>query len=288
MPRTKTSLLLAFFLASGVVHYVARAQLADTTPPDQPTTTTAQNTQEDIVPAPKPPFAWAQQEWTDDDKPYVELRKTIDGKIAKTSSRADIKKAYEELRLAALKNPSDPQAQFAWAYAAWRISNIDPLLADPTLKKYDRPDLKLLSKPNLTLRNLSSAPSTYQWARLRFLLEMANFAAPELGVLGQRLLRRNPKDDEIIYPFVKVAPLDTLQQQQQALRYVQLLFQQDPTESKYHALSGHVHFGIYALTGNRVEQTKAIAAYRKFLQIAPPNHPFRNQAQRVIRLIQKM
>ncbi len=241
----------------------------------------------------KQAYSWTHQKWVGNDQPYREIRSNIDTLLSQNNKPSEIAERYELYKTAAIKAPTDDRAQFAWGYAAFKIAGKNPSLIDPKIAKLSTRSLKEGGGTRLAVapvtRTLATIPTpyTYEFARLRFLLEVITLPSPELTAIGKRLVRHNFKDHEVMYSYIKIAEVKTKEDRELALSITRSLLEAGPGVPKYHTAQGAVYGDIYSITRDRLYKEKAIASYRKFLELAPADDPFREQAKRLIRMIQK-
>lgn len=99
--------------------------------------------------------SWMAAPWNGSDKPYQQMRGTIDNAISGGRKPQELVEFY---KLPALEHPNDPKAQFRWAYAAY-------IAAKQT--DYNQGE-KILGSPRQALV-LAPFPHSYEYARLIFL-----------------------------------------------------------------------------------------------------------------------
>lgn len=220
-------------------------------------------------------WGWAAQPWTGNDRPYQKIRADInkalyagqgpDALIADYKAKADA-------------DPKDPQAAYGWAFAVWRIST----WSDEYQQKYsdftDLPDA-LAAAP---------FPKTYNYARLRFLVQAQVRAMPQLQELGERLVKRNPKDADVKYQLIHVLrQTPSPPENREALKLAQDLVQSDPKVALYYQVLGNVYRDAYYDFGfKRADGDKAIATFQKEMEVKPPNDEERQVIEEVIKNIQ--
>lgn len=138
-------------------------------------------------------FHWTARSWTASDKPYIAIRKTIDGQVKAGKAPRALVATY---RKQALAHPLDAKAQFKWTYAAalaykvrWQTGQDE---SDVITELHDA-----LEKP----RNTNS----YQYTRLRVLVHQwdtrwtGNLLVRQCAM---RLVERDPNDWDVKLAFV--------------------------------------------------------------------------------------
>jgi len=136
-------------------------------------------------------WSWTTEEWTGNSQPYQQIQT----EVQKLSEKKQLtNEVLQKQKVAAHQKPSDPQAQFRWGYAAWSVA-----AATPDLIERAR-----LLKGVANALDLASSPRTYEYARLRFIMEAREAPFNELKRVGQRLVERNANDHYVKYYLVAV------------------------------------------------------------------------------------
>ena len=214
---------------------------------------------------------WAREGWTGDNRPYHRVRTEVNRAISQGQKFVKLMTKYKLLA----QKSSKPLDKFRWAYVTYQAA----------IKGSSFSDKELLHVMK-SLRNISS-PKTYDYIRLRFLIESRAWPFRQLKKVGERLAERNPKDYEVKYYLVKILnPGRYLSERQEALRYSRDLIRIAPKRLSAHTALGFTYFKIWLVTKNKDDGDKSIAAYRKYLELAPSNHNFRKQAILTIKMIQ--
>ncbi len=204
-------------------------------------------------------YKWTAEKWTGDDKPYVRLRHVIDAQVAPRKGKPQLLAVLvESYKAKALRQPRDPQAQFAWGYAllqsaraGYPVANHDSWGAprDVTLAMYAAP-----------------SPHSYQYARQLLLMDMwwRNYARPELRAVSQRLLKRNPKDYAVMYQAAMLlAQSPALIQRQQAVRYAEQFAKAHAGAGPSYTVVSFAYWRLFDLDKNPAHADKAIAVARE-------------------------
>ena len=219
-------------------------------------------------------WVWTTEKWTADDKPYVEIRQNIDKAIASGHKPDALLKKYEGM---AQKGKLSAQAQFRWAYAAWQ--------ARKAVDRYDDQRQRLWI-PRRSFTRVAS-PRCYQYTRLRFLIEAWFLPTPRLKSVGERLVRRAENDYDVKAYMARILRTSTsLEERKKALAYAKDLVRLEPKRPSAYSTLGGVYFTSWLKTKNPDDGDKAVAAYRKYLDLAPRNAEWRPQAERLIHRIE--
>ena len=221
-----------------------------------------------------PQWSWTLRPWTGDDKPFVQIRQEVKEALDKEEDKLALVKKYQ----AEYADKEDAPSLFRWAYAAW-VTEI------PGQDKSQR--MRYRIEPLQALRQVT-LPDTYQYARLRFLYEMWNFKVPQLKYLGARLLKRNPDDFTVKFFFLRfLDPNKSAAERQQAISLANELVKENPTNAGAYTALADVYFSLWFDGGDKKAGKQAVAAYRKYLEVAPKDDYFRPQAQKIIDAIEK-
>lgn len=226
-------------------------------------------------------LTWANQAWTNDDKKYQQIKNSVDKKIA-SGIKPDVLRIKYGVQAEAQRE--SPEAQFAWAYAAWKTIGSTPTSAQR---------IKYLEGVPEALAHVAF-PRSYAFARLRFLTESDN---PGLRNLGERLTKRDPNDEAIKYQLMNVYDTILFRDdlfksippgvRENALAYSQNFIHAHPENPSYRAASGSLHLDLWKRNNhNRQEGDQAIADYQEYLHLAPENDGWRKNAKYLIGLIQ--
>ena len=218
-------------------------------------------------------WAWTSEKWTGDGQPYLRMRQEIDQLITNGQNPDTLALQYKAL---ASKDSSNSQSQFRWGYAAYKTAAKPGAL--PSLK---------LDGVEFALRR-AKEPRNYEYTRLHFLVVARLTPYHQLKELGTRLLRHNPKDDEVKFYLVSILDPGLYNtEKQQALKLAQELARSQPKRASTYSLIGETYLKVWIKSKSQGDADKSIAAYQQFLRLAPPNHQFRRQAQNWIKFLQK-
>ncbi|HEX8234504.1 MAG TPA: hypothetical protein VF600_00960 [Abditibacteriaceae bacterium] len=220
-----------------------------------------------------PGWEWTNEKWMGNDRPYRDLRRSIEQAVKRTNQR-DVAVLVEKYRKRAVAHPVDPKAQFAWGYAT-----LEGRRKGYTINR------DVARRVSLALTDATS-PKTYQYARLRFLMTMHWGTYPQLKSLGQRLLLREPRDNEVKYYVVRLLSSGSGKEKQQAMNYAQELVRLQPKWSGSYSALGEVYREIFFTNKDLAAGDKAIAAFRKSIQLMPPDSNHEN-TDYLIKIIRK-
>lgn len=240
-----------------------------------------------IVYAQRHDYDWTREAWTADDHPYLLIQANVDRVIAQGQNPETL---LVQCRGEALAHPGDTKALFRWGYAAYRAALQVELPPEQAYLRFETPG-SIYSVQSFMMKKY--APS-YQYARLLFLL--LNFDGPDsrTGDLGKRLLQRNPNDKEVKYDMLlsRSWDLNPLVRQQAQQEAEQLAQQGSP--DGYRILAG-IYLRMFTISKyphpdiakTQPIADKAIAALRRYVQLAPLQSGKRKSAQRQIKDIEQ-
>lgn len=211
---------------------------------------------------------WMIEMWTGNDAPYRQARNAIDKRIARGEDVALI--AYNLRKQTT--HPADTTAQFKWAYAAYRTVK----------KKKDTGSYQTMQDIVTALERGDdmNPPHSYEYSRLRFLARVNNGAESKLKTVGARLLKRNPRDYEVMFCQLEVLYSGT-NRKEEALRigYANTLIKVQPYNPKVYNLAGNVYDEmctyrvLHSLPEEPALYNKALFYWNKALRLTPLSDP---------------
>lgn len=223
------------------------------------------------------PAGWTSEQWTGDDRPYQQIRATIDKALATGEEPNKVVSSYEA---AARRQSNDPQAAFAWGYAAWKA--IKFTTEDENHERLVGVSLSLATLPS---------PKSYEFTRLHFLTLARLTESPKLKGVGLRLVEHSPDDYSVKYQTIRILTVTfTPQDKLKALTYAQDLIRSDPSKADAYGLLGGVYLRSFDQDHkrNRSDGDKAVAAYQEYLKRAPATDFWRTQAQTLIESVRQL
>lgn len=223
-------------------------------------------------------YAWFNAPWTDSDRPYARLRHQIEQKFARSQKPVDILKKYKTM---VAQHPTDPQAVFAYGYAAYTIANIPD-----AINSWDAS--QELGDFYLAWEKVS-APHTYNYARLLFLTDSNAVTDPNLVAVGKRLAARNPNDYDVEYYLAVALNLsNNISERTQAITYQQDLARRFPNDPRQYRLLGLVHYITAFRTHSQSEAEQAIAAYQRYGSLSPSTEDTRSYVDSRVRFLRQL
>lgn len=227
---------------------------------------------------PEASWEWTKKPWTESDQPYKEIRIRIDKEVAQ-SKPADQEKLVERYKVKAQHSSSDPEAQFAWAYATW-ITRRETMTLGEAINRNYGPAEALKSTP---------FQANYEFVRLRFLFASWLYHPLRLRDLGDRLIQKEPNDFDVKRQLVEMYAMDdaSADNDKKALAYARDLIRMQPDSPGVYSILASAYSYKWRKSGDVQAGRNAIINYQKYLQLAPASFPWRKQAQNLIETIEK-
>ena len=221
-------------------------------------------------------WKWTTEQWDGSEQPYQQIRKRIDDLADHGADLLALSNANKSVADAA---PNDPKAQYAWAYAAWKFTR----LPHESEKRYS-----LLQDIPEALAATPS-PHSYEYARMRFIIQSSLVCKPQLRSVGKRLLQREPSDDDVKNLLVRVyIPVQTLAEKAEAIAYLRQLIAENPKKASYQATYGWIYMTSYEALKQPSDADKAISYFQTYLRIAPADDDYRASVPGLIHYVQYM
>lgn len=254
---------------------------------------------------------WLTAPWTADDKPFVQIEHQVDQIIRQGRKPEELRLLYKQQALADLTNE---QNLYRWGYATFKtVRPMDAVLGKLDEKKW-RSMFEAMNRPLAPEQYIYSQPKyanlyrdrklrplrSYRYSRLIFLIwsngwiHWVHDSLPrDMARLGDRLLRRNPKD-ELVKTYCVSAnrgewtdgsgrgkPIDY----PKALRYAQELVRDHPQNYDYLLVLATAQGNMWQYKKNDLGANQVIATLERYLKVAPPTAHYRKYAQYRIRLL---
>ena len=193
--------------------------------------------------------AWTSGQWTGNGVTYRQIEQGINRKLAQGVVLSDLTMEYQAQ---AQNSPSNPKAQFAWAYSAFRSSQATYAIVDyPVLVALVRDDPK----------------NVYEYTRLRFIV--TRMAEPNndehyLQNVGFRLLRHSPQD-EVVHKNLVYALCSSQSSLPLALETAKKWVQQRSNDAGPHAVLAYVYETMfnYSRGNDRAKANAAASEYER-------------------------
>ncbi len=211
---------------------------------------------------------WTEEVWTGNEAPYTKIRLEIENL---NNANQKLPAMIEETGDKAQKDVNNSLLGYRWAYLCYKAATLD--------LKEGESQLPLASRAI----SISVSPKVYEYSRLRFLINVRSFPSSQFRSLGERLVKRDPNDYDVKFYMLKLlTPGLSTEDKKLAVGYAQDLIRMWPNSTSAHSGLGGVYYRSWLVSKSKSDADNAIQAYEKYLQIAPPNHEFRKQAQSLI------
>ncbi len=219
---------------------------------------------------------WQDEAWTADSAPYRRVRESIDKQVAQGVKPEALAAKFAPLWRQDKRNPL---ALFRWAYAARKARLVPgPFNINRIIE----------SDHEMERMHWTQRPHSYDFSRLRFLngVELLDYPKQQqLKGLGRRLIERDPQDEGVKYQLVRLLNSSMeVAERREAIQLAQAMVRAKPDKSNLSGLLADSYTNLWSLTRSRADANQAIAAYRKYLPIAP-TQKLRESANLQIRLI---
>ena len=216
-----------------------------------------------------PYYQWTVEKWD----------KTTDAPFAKQT--ASLRKASQPqlLNVVSAPLPASPEPlQIYRIGAAGYFLNM----------KFKNPKGEAAMRQALRAMEQLKPPNSYNFTRLRFLLTARRGRFQELKAVGVKLAQRDPNDYDVRYLLVNLLrPELNAEDKKLALHLLDEMKQIEPDRPSLQSVEGGVYFRLWLKNRDEGNRKLALAKYRRFLQVAPPDNSFRPQAELIIAQLEK-
>jgi len=219
------------------------------------------------------PFSdqWVNWPWNASDKRYIDAEIQVHSDLKHRDPR-EVAATYQRY---AQDHPSDPLAQFQWAFAAH---------ADSQLVPKDRfafwPALQALQGIN---------PGNIRaYSRLQYLMTLMvepNKAHPTIERVGDRVLANNPADWYVRRQMV--FDLCNGKNVHKAIRLASDWTVGDPKNPMAHSILAFAYQNLWFRDRSKATKALAIGEYQRYIAMAPATDPFRARATYLVGVLQK-
>jgi hypothetical protein len=219
-------------------------------------------------------WSWTKMDWKADNTPYAALRQRIEKQITESSDPAAVVADYKQK---ADSDTANPLAEFAYGYAAlYFTEDYSAPQEEATIVAWPVPDALARAK----------FPNTYDYARLRFVMQVQVHLMPELLRAGLRLANLNRNDVHVQTHFVEVlAYCGTEADTDRAIAYATNLISEFPGNADYPLSRGMIY--LFRKNGSSQQPYKAdgIADLQKYVDLSPSTDTLRPV---IIKMIQQL
>lgn len=229
------------------------------------------------IPSPSTtPFPWATEVWSANDEPFRAAKIEVDRELKTARNRDAVVQKYKGL---ADPRPRQALAVFRWAYASYQVAE--------TKRPFDS---YYMWEPYQALQGTAS-PTAYEYARMRFLIEgffYDRYTHLSVKKLGQRLLKRDPKDYRVKVALCEVLSYGgTLAERREGVKLATELVKANPKSVVRHGRLGNLYYALWMGSQLTSDRKAAIAAYKEFLKLGGIDATQRKITQNQIKLLEK-
>jgi hypothetical protein len=226
------------------------------------------------------------EKWDADDQPYVRARRDIDALIIRDEKSpravALITARMQQAAQAARRAPRSPLVQFRRAYLSERARRSPVSTTVPLLE--DRRELQDI----YSMLEAARPRGSYQYNRLLYLTFSRQFNGTWVKTLGKRLLERNARDFDVKYFLGQQFSSSKLQEERGlALRYAKELQNVPAERGRGYRLEGFVYQLRWNRQHNVADVNKSVAAYRRYVAIAPPRSSAQSSILKLIAVLER-
>jgi tetratricopeptide (TPR) repeat protein len=210
--------------------------------------------------------AWLNKPWTGDDAPYAAVRSEVDSDVL----RGDLHSKIAGYQAAYAADPTDLAKQIRYVYALW---------ADKWWNGYfyfenEREQTDMDDFTDSLWRQ--HRPNTFNYTRMAAICCDSWGLEPGLLPFVQRLLKKDPGDLPARFALsVMLSVTGKAALQTQAITDANILENEYPTNANIRMLQGSAYYCRWNITKDPALAQKSIAAYKRFLDLAPPNDFYR-------------
>lgn len=226
-------------------------------------------------------LTWTMERWTASDTPYLKVRQEVDAAISNgTNPDTVLQKAKANAR----QSPTNALSVFRWAYAAERAGAAQVRSAEK-IQRWNGV-YEAMAIPQ--------SPHSYEYDRLRYLMTVRRSVGGGTSLaiyhLGKRLVQHSPNDWQIKERVASIlSAIGNKNDRQIALKYAREVCHAQPQVCFNWATLGQAYFYARSTKANDKEYLKqSIAAYKKYLQVAPPEDDWRPTAKKNIHEYEKL
>jgi len=216
-------------------------------------------------------WAWAAMTWNDNNVRYAEMRQQIEQELDAGQNPQIV---IDEYKRNSSSDPKNPLYAFAYCYASWFASTnrIAPLPYGPDV-------LDRLCSVNF--------PNTFDFARLRFLIQLKIHYSSQLIAVGARLTKLDPQDKHVLANYIDALWYSrTDENTSLALKYLQSMIDSYPNDPVPYAQRGFVYCDLYSRFKIPSYRQLALADLQRYMTVAPQKYAARPTMAQVIQQLQ--
>lgn len=223
-----------------------------------------------------PTLLWMYQPWKGDGKPFRSIRNKIDKEALSEQITGKTARLYAEK---AAKQPYNAQVQFQAGYIALKVMEN---IRDPD-NLYNSRDL---AYPTEQALGRVPGPYTYEYDRLRFLIDVRCLTGAPLKELGRRLVLHNPQDYDVLFRLVSLLSISNPSERHESIVDAKRLVLLKPDRPSAYAQLGSVYYCIWAFSKSKKDAAKALLAFNGYLRIAPTDDVMQSEIKQLVKQVQ--
>ena len=195
---------------------------------------------------------WTQESWTTQgDAPLRTWREQLAARYTDKDIPDSVVQQYKQ---AALQAPQDRRKLFQWGYSAYLLYR--SISGQPT-------DAELMGA---LLK--AKSPYSYEFQRMHYLLNAAmGFQDQHSLSLGERLVKSNPRDYDVLVRVCKGISVETPESKRKALQYARDLIQLAPERAYSYAVLASIYNTIWILSSAKDTEAarQSVHYYQEYL-----------------------
>ena len=244
------------------------------------------------LPARVYPADWVNHQWTADETPYRQIRDEVDLQMIGDKKFAQVTEDAMENAFTHFKNPL---AMYRWGYAAYKQAYQACYHSHSTEDAREAEISQSLSDADYQMQQVPN-PQSYSYSRLIFLLRaMREFTQQYVSIAesadieqGEFLIDYKPDDWEVKEALaLMLATHRNLDYKKRAIQYASEVVRANPKSPQAWQTLGLAFHSIGTVSekrrGDDIDYAaKAIEAYQKCLQLAPPDYGPREKLESTI------
>ncbi len=235
--------------------------------------------------------SWMTESWNGNESIYKNLRQQVENEIYQNKNSDAVRKSVAYYQRLAKLDRDNPQTQFCEAVALHIALNL----------KISGLSQNHLNNIATKIRQIKS-PQTYEWTRIRYLIEKHINIYAKYKEVGERLLKRNRNDYDVKIVHLYSLDMRKVEDRQPAIQYGNELVQTAPRNPRSHGALGDVYRGIWVSNNidrsgpkvkwaggkhDSVSKKKALESFHKALQFLSPDAELRRTIERTIKAMEQ-
>ncbi|GAB4469943.1 MAG: hypothetical protein OHK0029_42680 [Armatimonadaceae bacterium] len=188
-----------------------------------------------------------------------------------------LKKFLVNAREIAIKSPVDALLQYRFAYAAWLSTNL-----------YNETDYLNLLRDALNQLLPLGSQQPYDVLRLAFLINTRLFPDTKMLPLGKKLIEHKPTDTQVEWYYISLLTVSSeIQDNDEAITRIRKQIRNELQNKEHYYRLGFAYICRKKSLEDVEKSKQGIAAFNKYLSLAPPNNPYRKHAKRFVQILEE-